>query len=602
MVLSMLFKTPVSYALGFSSLLVLLFTGKSIVTIAQYSFAVLDSFALLAIPFYIFSGCLMEYSGISRMLIDWIKSLIGRIRGATGIITICACMAFGVLTGSAMATISAIGKIMAPEMEKEKYPRGYISALLAATCFLGILIPPSVPGIMYALVSGAKISEIWVATIGPAFLFSVGYIIINYFRIGKRKVKQEKLSIPVGKHLTEIAKNTIFAFPALLMPIIIYGCIYGGICTATEAGALSAVYGIIYFVIVKIIRRNRITISLWQCCAIAGAATAVIGLLNAFSVVAGKAMTLTGISNYLSALITSNISSKVGFLIMINILFLFMGTFMDINATVLIMTPLLLPVATTYGITAIHFGTILLVNMCVGFLTPPFAVGIFVSSKIANAITMHKGIAEKCFEKYAGKVPLVLKLTTFGVYHFDEDVLVADVEEAVRMGADAVSVGCIIGGDNQDQQIQMLSKISKEATSYGMPLISHIYPRGNKIVGEDQYKWENVAYAARIAAELGVDIVKTNYTGSAESFAKVVEATPTRVAIAGGTRGDRIEDYLQMTKDVLDAGGIGVTYGRVVFQYQNPTALIKTLHAIIHKGASVKEAIELLHKLDREEG
>lgn len=170
------------------------------------------------------------------------------------------------------------------------------------------------------------------------------------------------------------------------------------------------------------------------------------------------------------------------------------------------------------------------------------------------------------------------------------------------MGADAVSVGCIIGGDNQDQQIQMLSKISKEATSYGMPLISHIYPRGNKIVGEDQYKWENVAYAARIAAELGVDIVKTNYTGSAEASQKVVEATPTRVAIAGGTRGDRIEDYLQMTKDVLDAGGIGVTYGRVVFQYQNPTALIKTLHAIIHKGASVKEAIELLHKLDREEG
>lgn len=126
-------------------------------------------------------------------------------------------------------------------------------------------------------------------------------------------------------------------------------------------------------------------ISLWKCCAIAGASTAVIGLLNAFSSVAGKTMTLAGISSYLSRLITANISSRVGFLLLINVLFLFMGTFMDINATILIMTPLLLPVAQTYGISAVHFGTILIVNMCVGFLTPPFAVGVFVGSKIADA-------------------------------------------------------------------------------------------------------------------------------------------------------------------------------------------------------------------------
>lgn len=128
-------------------------------TVPQFAFFGLDSFALLAIPFYIFAGVLMEYSGISKMLIDWVKAFVGKIRGATGIITACACMAFGVLTGSAMATISAIGKMMVPEMEKEGYPHGYTSALLAATCFLGILIPPSVPGIMYALASGAKISE-----------------------------------------------------------------------------------------------------------------------------------------------------------------------------------------------------------------------------------------------------------------------------------------------------------------------------------------------------------------------------------------------------------------------------------------------------------
>lgn len=385
MVVAFFCKMPVSFALGTSSLLVLAYGGYQLVTVPQFAFSGLDSFALLAIPFYIFAGVLMEYSGISKMIISWIKSFVGHIRGATGVITTCACMAFGVLTGSAMATISAIGKMMVPEMEKENYPHGYTSALLAATCFLGILIPPSVPGIMYALASGAKISQIWMSTIGPALIFAVGYFIINYFRIGRNQVKPEKVSINFGEKVKDIGVSTLYAIPALLMPIIIYGSIYGGLCTVTEAGAVSCVYGILYFLVLKIIDKKRIQITFWRCCAIAGASTATIGLLNAFSAVAGKVMTLAGISNFLSTLITDNISSKAGFLLMLNILFLFMGTFMDINATILIMTPLLLPVAATYGITDIHFGAIMIVNMCVGFLTPPFAVGIFVSTKIAHS-------------------------------------------------------------------------------------------------------------------------------------------------------------------------------------------------------------------------
>lgn len=385
MIISVFCNVPVSYALGASSMLVLLYGGMSLTTVAQFAFAGLDSFALLAIPFYIFAGVLMEYSGISKMLIDWVKAFVGRIRGATGIITTCACMAFGVLTGSAMATISAIGKMMVPELERAGYPKAYNSALLAATCFLGILIPPSVPGIMYALASGAKISEVWMATIGPAFIFAIGYFIVNYFRIARHQPKPEKINTSILERAKDIGNTTLYAIPALLMPIIIYGAIYGGFCTVTEAGAVSCIYGIIYFFVVKFLHKNRIKISFWKCCAISGASTAVIGLLNAFSIVAGKVMTIGGISNYLSHLITANIHSVGMFLLMINVLFLFMGTFMDINATILIMTPLLLPVAKMYGIAPIHFGTILIVNMCVGFLTPPFAVGIFVSTKIADA-------------------------------------------------------------------------------------------------------------------------------------------------------------------------------------------------------------------------
>lgn len=218
-----------------------------------------------------------------------------------------------------------------------------------------------------------------------------------------------------------------------------------------------------------------------------------------------------------------------------------------------------------------------------------------------NAITMNKGIADKCFTPYAGQIPLVLKLTTFGIYHFTEDVQIADVEEAVCYGADAVSCGCIVGGDNQDQQINQLAKISKEAHKYGMPLISHIYPRGNRIDKKDQCTVDNVIYAARIAAELGVDLVKTNYTGDPYSFAKVIAAVPTRVAIAGGAKCNNVDEFLQQTRDVIDSGAVGVTYGRFVFQYSHTTALVKALNQLIHNGLSVKETKELLKELEEEE-
>lgn len=386
LIFAMLFRMPVAHSLGAASLMVFITCNLNTITVGQAAFNSLDSFAFLAIPFYIYAGTIMEHSGISKTLIDWLKGLIGRVRGALGIICTLASMAFGVLTGSAMATISAIGKVMAPEMEKEGYPPAYTSALLSATCFLGILIPPSVPGIMYALSAGEKISDVWMVTVGPALIFAVGYMIVNYLRIGR---KIDKASLPAAMsstaYLKNLGKSTLNAIPAIMMPVIIYGCIYGGVCTPTEAGALSAVYGILYWIVIKVGQHKKTTATFWQVAVISGISTAAIGLLNAYAGVSGKALTLAGISNYLSAAVTSNISSRVGFLILVNVLFLFMGTFMDINATILIMTPLLLPVAKTYGITAIHFGAIILVNMCVGFMTPPFAAGIFVSTKITGA-------------------------------------------------------------------------------------------------------------------------------------------------------------------------------------------------------------------------
>lgn len=212
-----------------------------------------------------------------------------------------------------------------------------------------------------------------------------------------------------------------------------------------------------------------------------------------------------------------------------------------------------------------------------------------------DAITMHKGIAQNVFPPYAGQVAMILKTTAYSIpYHPAYDTPVADVEEAVRCGADAVSVGVIVGGPEQAQQLTFLGRMSKEASMAGMPLVAHIYPKGTMV--KDSKDAKNLAYAVRAGAELGVDIIKTTWSGSAESFRHVVEACPTRVALAGGEVGNSLEDYFSMTREAIDVGLAGVTYGRFVWENKNPTAVIKALRAIIHEGANVAKATAIYQK------
>lgn len=214
-----------------------------------------------------------------------------------------------------------------------------------------------------------------------------------------------------------------------------------------------------------------------------------------------------------------------------------------------------------------------------------------------NGLTMHKGIAEKCVHKGFGNVPIVLKCTTFSPVNPKRDVPVASVKEAIALGADAISVGCIVLGKEQEIQVETLAKFTAEAKDYGMPVFAHLYPRGL----DDSSKWRDVAnvmYATRLGAELGVDLIKTMYTGSVDSFAKVVEATPAMVAVAGGDAGlNSVDECLKLAKDVIDAGGVGITFGRCIFQFKKPSALIKALSKVIHENYSVKEAHEYLDNL-----
>lgn len=216
-----------------------------------------------------------------------------------------------------------------------------------------------------------------------------------------------------------------------------------------------------------------------------------------------------------------------------------------------------------------------------------------------NAITMTKGIAELCWPQHAGKVSLLLKCSSYSPVQPTSDVLFGDAEEGVRMGADGVSVGAMMLGDHQAAQLADIGRLSKQCMSYGMPLIGHMYPKGESVAKVDQTKWENIAYSVRAGAELGVDIIKTTYTGDPKTMARVVEACPARVAIQGGDSCKTIEDYMSMTYDAIHRANVGgVVFGRFVWSYSDVTSLIKALGSIIHENATVAQAMEMLRDLE----
>ncbi|WP_273758188.1 class I fructose-bisphosphate aldolase [Pantoea ananatis] len=208
-----------------------------------------------------------------------------------------------------------------------------------------------------------------------------------------------------------------------------------------------------------------------------------------------------------------------------------------------------------------------------------------------DAITMHKGIIEKSFAPYADTdVSIIMKATSYAIpYHEAFDTPVADVDEAIRVGADAISVGCILGGPEQAKQLTFLGQITKAAGSAGLPVVAHIYPKGPMV--ENPFDAKHLAYCVRAGAELGVDIIKTLWSGSADTFKKVVASCPAKVALAGGDMGNDLVSFLTNTRKALDVGVGGVTYGRFVWQHDNPTAVIRALDAMINDDSSVDEAI-----------
>lgn len=219
-----------------------------------------------------------------------------------------------------------------------------------------------------------------------------------------------------------------------------------------------------------------------------------------------------------------------------------------------------------------------------------------------DAMTLTKGIAERCMYQHAGEVSMLMKISNYSPVAPTQDIVFGTVDEAIRMGADAVSMGAMTLGDFQGVQFEGIGKIAEECMAKGMPLIGHVYPKGESVAKDKQTAWENIAYCVRSACELGMDIVKTTYTGDPDSMARAIACVPSsfRVVIQGGDACKTLDDYLVMTREAMDCGVGGVTMGRFVWDYKDVTALVIALRYIIHEGYSVKEAKELLSQLEND--
>lgn len=381
---SMLFllvtAVPIFAVMGICSLVLLQQQGISFIAVPQNVFEALDSFALLAVPFYVLAGNLMKAGGISRRLIALATVLVGWLRGGMGAASVLTCMFFSTMSGSSSATTAAVAGTMVPAMEKKGYPKPTAAALVAVGGELGAVIPPSLPMVVYALVANVSIGSLFIAGILPGIFIGLTLIITIciYARI---KDFDEVTRVPFKTWLKNLTRASADAALALMMPVIILGGIYSGIFTATEASVVAVVYG---FVVGVLIYKEVHYSEFVQIFCDSAIMTGMVMLIVGFAALFGYALTIHQTPQYFGHLIAEVASNPIAFLLLVNVLLFVVGTFMEALATILILAPILGPIAASYGIDPIHFGLIFITNVAIGMVTPPVAINLNIASQITG--------------------------------------------------------------------------------------------------------------------------------------------------------------------------------------------------------------------------
>ena len=375
----LVFSVPVAWSIAISSLLTIMVSVPllpSLTTVSQRIATGLDSFALLAIPFFILSGQIMTEGGIASRLISFAKTLVGFLPGGLALINIISAMLMGSIAGSAMASASAMGSILGPEMEKEGYSKEFGVAVNITSATTGLVIPPSNVLIVYSLASGG---------VSVAALFLAGYIpgiLTGFFLMIVAMIWSKKNNYKVGKKSTlkEVFTEFINALPSLFLLVIVVGGIIFGIFTATEASAISVLYTLILGFIYRELTVKGMPKVLLESIEI----TAIVMLLIGASMCMSWVLSFENIPQDISTFLLGIRDNKIIILLIINLILLMVGIFMDMTPAVLIFTPIFLPVVTSLGMDPTHFGIILVLNLCIGLCTPPVGSVLFVGVGIAN--------------------------------------------------------------------------------------------------------------------------------------------------------------------------------------------------------------------------
>jgi len=368
---------PIGVSIGLSVIISMFAEGIPSTFLVQKLITSLDSFPLLAVPFFIIAGEIMQKGSMAERLLDFSRCLVGHIRGGLAQVSILTSLFFGALSGSAPATVAAVGGIMIPTMRKGGYDNAFSTAVNTSAGCLGVMIPPSIPLIIYGTTAGVSVGDLFIAGIIPGVIVGIALMVTAYIIARRRKYEAAAERASVTATLVALRR----AGHALMVPVIVLGGIYGGIMTPTEAGASAVAYALLaetFFL------KSMNLAKLWDALRSASMTTGTILFLVATATAFGQVLLYNNVPNTVMGLFANISDSKFLVLLVIVLILLVFGTFMDALANILIFTPLFLPIIKQVGVDPIHFGIVMIVSVAIGFLTPPVGVNLFVGCGISG--------------------------------------------------------------------------------------------------------------------------------------------------------------------------------------------------------------------------
>jgi tripartite ATP-independent transporter DctM subunit len=379
-VVLMMIGVPVVFSFAAMTLILSVLYDIDISSLMTTGFWSVNSLILVALPLFVMTGYLMQSGGIARRLVEFVEAVVGKSRSGMGTSMVAACGIFGAISGTASAAVASIGSIMMGPMEKHGYARGYSSALLAVSSLLGLLIPPSITMILYAVVTRQSVAACFLATVGPGILLMILLSILNTLHV-KRHLGGNDVKTPWGQRLTESARTGWKAIPALMLPVIILGGIYGGIFTPTEAAAVAVAYAIpVGLFVYRELDLRKIGRAMIE----AAKTTGVIMIILIFSFVASRIFTLERVPQQLTEVLLETFTNPILILLVVNIFLVLIGMIMDDVSVIAIIGPLMMPVMAEIGVSPVHFAAIIGTSVVIGANSPPMAPILFMACRVGN--------------------------------------------------------------------------------------------------------------------------------------------------------------------------------------------------------------------------